>query len=145
MKRQSMNIAWVSIVPTLFAIIAGVITQYVLFYYTDRRKRNADLKMQAYVDLIRSVSELGMAQRHKDAAKEKENRIKLLDAKSRIVIYGSQEVIKNLAGFFKEGGVLTNAEERRLFIRVYQAMRNEYQKGKIEDNEVELLIFNGNL
>jgi hypothetical protein len=140
-----MNIAWVSIVPTLFAIIAGVITQYVLFYYTDRRKRNADLKMQAYVDLIRSVSELGMAQRHKDAAKEKENRIKLLDAKSRIVIYGSQEVIKNLAEFFKEGGVLTNAEERRLFIRVYQAMRNEYQKGKIEDNEVELLIFNGNL
>jgi hypothetical protein len=140
-----MNTAWASIVPTLFAIIAGVITQYVLFYYTDRRKRNADLKMQAYVDLIRSVSELGMAQRHKDAAKEKENRIKLLDAKSRIVIYGSQEVIKNLAEFFKEGGVLTNAEERRLFIRVYQAMRNEYQKGKIEDNDVELLIFNGNL
>jgi hypothetical protein len=101
--------------------------------------------MQAYVDLIQSVSELGMAQRHKDAAKEKENRIKLLDAKSRIVIYGSQEVIKNLAEFFKEGGVLTNAEERRLFIRVYQAMRNEYQKGKIEDNDVELLIFNGNL
>jgi hypothetical protein len=140
-----MNIAWASIVPTLFAIIAGVITQYVLFYYTDRRKRNADLKMQAYVDLIRSVSELGIAQRHKDAAKEKENRIKLLDAKSRIIIYGSQEVIKNLAGFFKEGGVLTNAEERRLFIRVYQAMRDEYQKGKIEDNEVELLIFNGSL
>ena len=137
-----MNTAWSSIVPALFAIIAGVITQYVLFYYTDRRKRNADLKMQAYVDLIRSVSELGMAYKDKDIAKEKEYRVKLLDAKSRIIIYGSQKVIKTLAEYFKTGGNLNNEEERSLFIRVYQAMRNEYQKGKIGNKEVECLIFN---
>lgn len=136
-----MNNLWTSIIPTLVGIIAGVTTQYILSSYSEKRKRNADLKMQAYVDFIKSVSELGIEQKDHNVKKLGEYHIKLLDAKSRIAIYGSKKVVESIAAFFKNGGKINSEEERRLIIKIYQNMRNEYQKEEIEDTELELLIY----
>lgn len=132
---------WTSIIPTLIGIIAGVTTQYILSFYSEKRKRNADLKMQAYIDFIRGVSELGIERNRHDAKKHEEHLTKFLDAKSRIAIYGSNRVVASIAAFYKKGGKVTNEEERRLLMQIYQNMRGEYQGEEIKDTDLELLIY----
>jgi hypothetical protein len=92
---------WVSIIPTLVGIIAGVTTQYVLSFYSERRKRNADLKMQSYIDFIRSVAELGIARNHHDAKKEEEYRIKLEEPMSLIIGCRSEPTTSEQIGVMK--------------------------------------------
>jgi len=60
------------------------------------------------------------------------------DAKTRICLYDSQEVITLLAAFEKEGGVIGNAQQRSAFVRLVQAMRVN-PTTQISDIEVILI------
>jgi hypothetical protein len=60
------------------------------------------------------------------------------DAKTRVCLYGSQEVIALLAAFEKEGGIINTPQQRSAFVRLVQAMR---LNSRAEISDIELILF----
>jgi hypothetical protein len=65
---------------------------------------------------------------HRDAA----------DAKARIAVYGSTDVIKALSRFEEAGAVLSDGPAARAFVSLVSAMRSG--AGIVSDHELELLL-----
>jgi hypothetical protein len=65
---------------------------------------------------------------HRDAA----------DAKARIAVYGTVDVIKALARFEESGAVLSNGPASRAFVSLVSAMRPK--SGDVSEHELELLL-----
>src|SRR5258706_14489797 len=109
-----------ALVPILLAVIApifsiiglviGSVLQRRLQKTSEMFKVQQSLKIQAYVDFLRSVANIAIAKQRK------ENDFALLaDAKARITIYGSQVVIEALANWARGGEALDNPERTRKF------------------------------
>jgi hypothetical protein len=62
------------------------------------------------------------------------------DAKTRVCLYGSDEVLTLLAAFEKEGSVISNAQQRSTFVRFVQAMRTN---SKAQISDIEVILFGG--
>ncbi len=69
--------------------------------------------------------------------KEEEVFARIADAKTRICLYGSQEVIMSLAKFERSGGVINNEEQREAFVALIQAMRGDLN---VKSTELELIL-----
>ena len=100
------------------------------------RKKHADLlQSQAYADYLRAVAAAGhlrsgehLRDAHRDAA----------DAKARIAVYGSAEVIKALASFEDAGAVVTDGPAGEAFISLVARMRTGDKA--VPRHELELLL-----
>jgi len=88
-------------------------------------KHYQNLRTQAYVDFIKGAAGVAMAQQHKDLPKELEFLILLTDAKARIAVYGSNDVLLHLGLFFEKYGALTSEKSMRVFLEAIQKMREE--------------------
>jgi len=62
---------------------------------------------------------------------------RLADAKTRICLYGSPEVVARLADFESKGGVIGDDLQQEAFMRVIEAMRG---KSKLQTSQVELIL-----
>ena len=91
--------------------LAGVATSALIQFYLGRlsllKKKAIDLKANAYVDLIQSISDIAASAKY-GKGKNKEQLKKLTDAKNRVILFGSDKVILNLNAFFADHGVLDN-------------------------------------
>ena len=108
----------------------GAIFGALLTRWTEKYKQLQSLRAAAYVDFLRGVSKLGVVQkdtlRDKDSfLEEREATIIVADAKARIAIYGSKEVVQSLSTFMDGGAVLDTGERLRSFAEMCQLMRNE--------------------
>ena len=94
------------------------------------------MRTDAYIDFIKSVANLTIAQRNTDAAaaaaaaEEAEAITALIDAKARIAVYGSAEVAKALAAFFREFGKLDSSAALAAFVGLVSLMRAETPSGR---------------
>jgi hypothetical protein len=88
-------------------------------------RRYENLRVQAYVDFINGIAGVANAQRHHDAPKELESLALLTDAKVRIAVYGSKDVLVRLGTFFEEYGALTSRDAMLVFLEAIQKMREE--------------------
>ena len=118
--------------PTyLTAIISAsavLITAFLTYIFTktgDRRRHYQDLRTTAYVDFVKSAAGIAIAQNYNDHPKILESTILMVDAKTRISIYGSKRVISALSDFFERHGNLDNRIAYTAFINIVEAMRAE--------------------
>ena len=117
-----------------FGVIVGASLQYLFTRLLEERKHRQSLQTEAYTDYIRAVAEA----RHIDLYTERASIFaRLADAKSRICLYGSPEVIARLAEFERKGGLIVNDEQRQAFMQVIEAMRGS---SPLPSSEVEVIL-----
>lgn len=83
-----------------------------------------ELKATAYVDFYKAAAGITIAQKWGPEV-ELASTISLADAKARIAVYGSAEVVTALGTYFKEYGHLSSPQAVDSFIRVIDLMRNQ--------------------
>lgn len=123
------------------------LTKHQLSRALETSNRREDLRIQAYVDFIKGVTGITIAQRTIEPSSESEYVRLLADAKVRIAIYGSKEVAELLAYFVEEHGALTNDSAMRSLVDVIRKMREENGPSieQISIRAISQLLFSSSL
>ncbi len=133
---------------TFVAAGLGAVFGAFLTRWTEKYKQLQSLRADAYVDFLRGVSKLGVVQ--KDAVRDKDSfleerdaMITVADAKARIAIYGSREVVRSLSAFMDGGAVLNTSERLRSFAEICRLMRDEGspRTQRVSFDDVHKLLF----
>ena len=120
---------------TLAGIILGSVLTY-LFTRSHENKRHLRLlQTESYADYLRCVAEAA----HVNLQTDEANLFaRAADAKTRICLYGSKDVVTLLAAFERAGGMLKNEKQREAFVRLVTAMRCD---PKIDGSELNTILF----
>ncbi|MCO6057963.1 hypothetical protein NG726_14950 [Pseudomonas sp. MOB-449] len=127
---------------SFLGIIAGAALQYIFTRHLESQRYHRDLRTQAYIDYLKSVCEQAILSPQPLSSEEKELRAKMANSKSRICLYGSEDVVSSLAEFEKLGSKLTADEQRNCFARMVLAMRIDSKgdsKASVENLEIILM------
>ncbi|WP_026957200.1 hypothetical protein [Aliagarivorans taiwanensis] len=108
----------------LSGVLASAFTQYYLGRKSERNKNVLEVRTQAYLDLINSVAELASSAKH-GAKRNREQLATLIQAKSRVVLIGSNDVVLALHHFFENYPSLSSDEAYRAFSKIVAAMRSD--------------------
>jgi hypothetical protein len=119
---------------SILGIAVGAGLQYLFTSFLEERKHRRSLQTAAYSDYIRAVAQAAHMNLNSDEA---ELRSRLADAKTRICLYGSPEVVTRLAEFENQGGVIGNDVQREAFMSVILTMRG---KSQLQASQLELVL-----
>ncbi len=109
----------------LVGVIVGASLQYYFSRSTEHRKRLYELRAGSYVDYLASLAANAVANRTVDEALKVKSRLQAADAKARISIYGSNDVVAALAKSDRSGAALDDQTSIDLFVSACQTMRSE--------------------
>jgi hypothetical protein len=127
---------------SFFGVIIGASLQYVFTRYLDNQRHHRDLRTQAYLDYLNSVS--GLAHLNEpQGSQERDLLAKVADAKGRVCLYGSKEVIHAFALFEKLGAVVSSVQQRAAFVAMVIAMRNDSRNSADPGTEDIALVLLG--
>ena len=121
-------------------MITGLLGVLVGHYLSERKSRNdelANLRLESYKDFIYSASVLFSARRSGRIQDEIKELGALNDAKTKICICASPEVVECLGKFWLQGGTLEKEQEILAFTRLCRAMRESLGSQKLPF-EIEL-------
>ncbi len=119
-----MDIKLVVALIGLVGVLASALVQYYLGRQAEAKKKTVEIRAQAYLDLINSVSEIAGSAKH-EVERSLEQLQKLTQAKNRVVLIGSDEVIKAVNSFWMEYGSLDSEESFAAFSLIVSAMRKD--------------------
>ena len=125
------------------ALIASITTIILAFFNyrlsrrSDKSAKKTEVRTQSYIDFINCVSEIAIA------TKQGKKRVpllthKLIDAKTRIAIYGDKKVIRQLAVFDRKFGLLDTEEAIDSFVSLISEMREDSIGKRNYDISVEI-------
>ena len=120
---------------TLLGIMVGALLTYLFTRSHEHEKHYRLLQTSAYADYLRCVAESAHLNLESDTA---DLFARAADAKTRVCLYGSQEVITLLAAFEKEGGIIGNRQQRAAFARLVRAMR---VTPTAQVSDIEVILF----
>lgn len=115
----------ITAIVALGSIIIGAILQNKFGIIAESSKQYQNLKIQAYVDFIKSAAGIAIAQKRQDSQKESDALTLMADAKIRIAVYGNREVVDLMADFFRNYGSFNSPDAFRSFVSIVQKMRAE--------------------
>jgi len=127
---------------TLVGVFSGAWLQHLFSRTAERKKQFETLRVQSYVDYLRAVSRFAQA-----AKTDPDKRLHILgeaaDAKTRITIYGSKQIVELLASFERSGATLTTEEGMKSFLLLVSRMRSESLPSQetVSADEIELIVF----
>jgi hypothetical protein len=138
------------LMPALIAlggVIAGAILQFVLSRTAEKRKSFEKLQTDAYVDFIKGITGVAMAQRFGDKNGEFEASSLFVDAKIRIGIYGDSEIAKQVGAFSEEYGDMSKREDMIAFVNLMKKMRSNVIGSESSDDwlSISQILFSSNL
>ena len=123
-----------STLAVLISIVTGLIGALIGHYLSERKSRNdelANLRLESYKDFINATSLLFSARRSGRTQDEIEELGALNDAKTRVCICASPEVVECLEKFWLQGGTLEKEQEILAFTRLCRAMRESLGREKL--------------
>lgn len=133
MSASGSEISWVIWLP-LAGVVCGSVMQFMFSLLSERGKRREQLRTEAYVGYLAAVASSALYQ-------SGESRQKILadaaHAKSRIVIYGTSEVVEALVKFERAGATAATDEGRQCLTDIVIAMRGN---GKISRTDIDYLL-----
>jgi hypothetical protein len=127
-------------IMSFLGVVIGASLQYIFTRYLETQRHLRELRSQAYLDYFKGISE----QVHRTDLQELEDRDPLgrvADAKARICLYGSRDVIRSLASFENLGAALSSNEQRAAFVAMVAAMRAD--SGVVpppESRDIEIVL-----
>ncbi|BCG65186.1 MAG: hypothetical protein methR_P3011 [Methyloprofundus sp.] len=119
-----MDIKFVVALIGLTGVLISALVQFYLGRRADLSKKNIEVRTQAYLDLINSVSEIASSNRYNED-RSLEQLQKLNQAKTRVILIGSNEVIMAIKNFWSEFGTLNSDEAFSSFSLIVSAMRKD--------------------
>ncbi len=131
-----MDINLITILLPILGIIIGALLQSLLSRKNTSYESFSNLRYEAYKDYINAVAILARSQSEAEMATVNS---KLADAKARIVIFGSKEVIQNIAELERVGNVLIKSKALLIFEKIVKEMRAS--KVKVPDKDMRMLLF----
>ncbi|GAA0894539.1 hypothetical protein GCM10009122_42200 [Fulvivirga kasyanovii] len=124
-----------------FGVVTGAFLQYIFTNLRERQSQKKQLKIKAYADYALAAAELSSRDKNMHAMA----RVKLTDAKVRIAIYGSEQVVKYIADFDRNGANLANFEGKKRFIKIIKTMRAENKKDNVTHEDFAQVLFSSDL
>ena len=121
-------------VYSILGVVVGASLQYLFSRFLEERKHKRLLQAQAYADFLRGVAEA--AHLNLDV-NENQVHAKIADARARIALYGSPDVVRLLAQFEKAGNAIISEEQHEAFLLLIQAMRGD---NKVEGAVLKLVL-----
>ena len=112
----------------IVGVLFGALLQHLLSRRTESQKSYDKLRAESYVDLLRGIAGVAMAQRFQDRAAEMSASSLMLDAKIRIAVYGDGSVVRDVGNFFGKHGDLSPIEGRRAPVSLICKMRYSISK-----------------
>lgn len=119
----------------LLSVLVGAVIGAALSRWTDRARHHEELRSKAYADYLRAVASAAHLRSDDD---ERDAFREASDAKARIAVYGSADVIRALARFEEAGANLSSREAINGFVSLVSAMRPT--KGSVEERQLSLLL-----
>lgn len=125
--------------------IAGIVVGAAIQSFYSRRAENKKQvllsKTQAYVDYLECISESAQL-KSRDGKEINQLFAKAANAKSRICVYGSNDVISALAKFEDVGAAINSEENANVFIKLCAAMREDHlqEKNTASIKELESIL-----
>jgi len=131
----------------LFSFLGVVIGAALQFFFTrhlDTVRAHREARTKAYTDYLRAVSEAANPNQMISSDGHEAN-ARIADAKCRICLYGSREVIAAFATFEQSGAALHSMEQQKVFTDLVRRMRND-SIGKVDvaPEEIQLLLTGSN-
>lgn len=124
----------------IFGVLVSALVQYYLGRQAEGRKKIIEIRTQAYLDLLNSVSEIAGSAKHSEARGLAQLQ-KLTQAKTRAVLVGSNEVVQAIEMFWREYGVLDTNEACSAYTSIVSAMRKDLSG----QNSLPISLLNGAL
>ena len=118
---------------TLIGIVVGAVLTY-FFTRSHENKRHLRL-LQTYADYLQCVAEAAHLNLDSDEARIFS---RAADAKTRICLYGSRDVVTLLAAFERVGASIRNKQQREAFLHLVTAMRCE---PSVNSSELDAILF----
>lgn len=126
---------WMLAILPLVGVLLGAALQFWFSRSAERNKAIEALRAQAYVDYLSGVAALAHVVNVDDVRVADRD---LADAKARIAVYGSPEVIGALARFEESGAILARGQDVKPFLSVVANMRSELPF--VGERDMELLL-----
>jgi len=120
---------------TLVGILIGAVLTFFLTRRQESEKHSRLMVTQAYSDYLRAVAEGAHLNLE---SKEAQISARITDAKARICLYGSPDVVRQLAAFDKAGGAIVTPEQHDLFATLVLTMRGD---SKVRREDLERVLF----
>lgn len=126
----------------LVGLFIGAILKHWFDIRGDRNKRVQDLRAKAYADFLSAVSRVAVAQANNNEDGIQAGNSDMIDAKSRICIYGDSSVAEALALFLNRGGKLNDPQSQEAFLTAVQNMRDsDFSGTEIKKEDIEILLY----
>ena len=122
-------------ISTVLGIVVGAILTFLFTRRHEYEKQRRLLVTEAYSDYLRAIADGAHLNLESNEA---EIFARLAAAKTRICLYGSNDVVRLLAAFEKAGGVIGTSEQRHVFASLILAMRGN---SKVESSDLETVVF----
>ena len=119
-----MDVEFIVALIGLTGILASALVQYLLGRQSEVNKKSIEIRAQAYVDLVNSVSEIAGSAKYDDDRKLEQLQ-NLNKAKTRVVLIGSDDVVKAVNKFWLEFGFLNSEKAFSAFSLIVTAMRKD--------------------
>ena len=133
-----MTIAFLSVL----GVIVGASLQYLFTRHLDNQRHRRNLRTQAYTDYLKSVGEQAHLVIQRQSQESREIFARIADAKCRVCLYGSAEVISAFAKFEQLGATMTANNQKVAFSQMVFAMREDadsHSHPSVEEIETVLL------
>lgn len=118
-----MDISVVVAIIALSGVVVSAIVQYLLGNLSQKTKQTMEIRAQAYLDLLNIVSEIASFSRINEGSMPQEQLTKLTQARSRVVLIGSDSVVKEVHRFFTGHEKLYSEASMQAFSSLVSAMR----------------------
>lgn len=132
---------------TFLAATLGSIIGAFLTLRVNRSKHLQELRSAAYVDFLRGLVKVAIARKdplpNEHSFREELDGVMLLaDAKARIGIYGSSEVVRSVAQFVSQGSQTFTQEGMDALTGVCGLMRKETNSKSVPVDDLSRMLFN---
>jgi len=126
---------WTAVLP-LVGVVVGAALQYWFSRSADYRKQLQLLQAQSYVDYLKAAAKAAHAN-SPDAVRSA--KVETTDAKARMAVYASSQVIAALARFEERGAKLDEPETQGTFVVLVAAMREH--ASAVAASDLKLVLF----
>jgi hypothetical protein len=127
-------------VIALIGVFASALVQFYLGKHSEKNKKFIEVRFQAYLDLVNSVSEIASSAKH-NKSRSLEQLQNLTKSKTQVILVGSSNVVTHVHKFFMHYGTLETEESLQAFGAVVSAMRKDISN----ESSVSITVLNESL
>ena len=104
-------------------VMLSAIIQFWLGKHSEKTKKALEIRAQAYVNLVNAISDIASTSKIQNGSIDVDQLKNLIQAKTQVVLIGSEDVVKELHQFFIKHGSLKTNESFDDFSKLVSVMR----------------------